>query len=213
MSANIDDFVAELRPYLNDCPDFIIEDMVIKVLSEVCTKTRCWQTTLAAVDVVAGTASYASTPPANSVVVEVLKVIYSDLLLSGYDMETLDTETPAWRASTGPSATHYLGEAADTIRLIPTPTEDVTGALVVRVALRPTKTTTTVDDLLYKDEILPTVLAGTLAKLMLMPKKWADPNLAVARGAEYRRGLTDILNWVERGYGKRSLTIKPQLFC
>jgi hypothetical protein len=84
----------------------------------------------------------------------------------------------SWESAGGMPTVYFQPDPA-TIRLVPTPTQTMTGNIVVRVAVKPTRAATAAPDWLMEDWF-EALCAGAKARLMQVPKKaWSEPNLAL----------------------------------
>ena len=95
-----------------------------------------------------------------------------------------DQNLSDWRTETATDATYYVLESNNTLRLVYTPDTSTADKYYARVAIKPTKAATVLDDLMANkyDEVL---VHGTLSRLLTLPRKpWTDASLG-----EYHRGL------------------------
>ncbi len=131
-------------------PNLAIKDRVIEVCRDFCKHTQLWDNqALTAIDIVSGTADYALTS-SDGDIVSIDEVFVDSARIAPTVPE--DEDLPStWRDTTSSRAHKYLFNMADTITLIYTPSESLTGGLEVYVILMPLETATTVEDFLWRD--------------------------------------------------------------
>lgn len=155
---------------------------------EFCKRSLAWVHHMDALPIVAGVADYDLDVPDGAVAIQPLDV--------WADGEPLDPAAPReltalygeWRAETG-TPLYYLHEVLDgavrQLTLAPKPIATVSNGLTARLALRPTKTSTEIDEAIYEE--YGTVIANqALGRLLLMPKRpWSDAEHGVALLREF----------------------------
>jgi hypothetical protein len=94
----------------------------------------------------------------------------------------------------------YTQKNARTFSIYPVPKTTERLAITLRVALKPTRTATQVDDLIF-EEYAETIGNGAVARLCLSPKKpYTNPQIAAAKQALYTQGLNVARQRANRGY-------------
>lgn len=178
--ANITDLYDDVLPFVPGCPNVLATWAIRKAARRFAEESLAHYVTLTAIDVVAGTRSYAIAPPTGSEIVKVVKVTHAGEELppmSSFDAELRYGES--WKTEQGTPEVFISDTAAD-VQLVPVPNASLTGGLLVMVALRPTDATATIDDALavkFRDDIA----CGARAALWRLPKK---PWTAMDRGKE-----------------------------
>jgi hypothetical protein len=97
---------------------------------------------------------------------------------------------------------------ARSFSVYPIPNETVPNAITLRVALKPTRTSSTIDDVIFEDyaEIIG---HGAISRLALSPDKpYTNPQLAMARNALYLAGLNVARDRALKGYVRVSKQVK-----
>jgi hypothetical protein len=149
---------------------------------EYCEKSLSYEYTLPAIDVVASTHTYTLSPETNTRVVDIKHVLYDDEELEPASEAELDTLFNDWRTTGAGTPGYYLSVIdRSSIRLVKTPSGDLTGGLLVKVAQAPLRAATTVPDWLLERKA-DAIGYGAKARLFAMRKKpWSD----AARAAYY----------------------------
>lgn len=97
---------------------------------------------------------------------------------------------------------------ARSFSVYPIPNETVANAITLRVALKPTRSSTTIEDVVFEDyaEIIG---HGAISRLALSPDKpYTNPQLAMARNALYMAGLNVARDRALKGYVRTNTHVK-----
>lgn len=190
MATNFSTWLVDVLP---ECPG-LLADMATHHIRDACIdfceRTWAWRANITG-NLVAGTATYALSPPASSQITGVLRALAAPEV--GATQQRLrkvgeDAVNAAYPAS-GPVQAFTMADR-DTALFYPTP--DDTYGYTVRVALRPTAgATQLVEDSIYA-EYRYTIAQGALARLKRMAgKPWSDSAGAVACQSEFVRGVRE----------------------
>jgi hypothetical protein len=202
MATDYNAFLGNVMPHVNGCPPAMAIDAVRDAVIQLCQEARIWTVEHAAIDVVTDQGSYAFAPPAGTVVAEVLQVWYAGKRIDPYDVDVSNNIYTSWMTEKG-QPTKYTQLDERNLRLIPIPQETVTGAVTLLVTLKPSKTSTTVDDRIYEqyDNIIAN---GALAYLLTMPKTpgrdWPDTKLGAMNASQFQEGIDKAKSKASRGY-------------
>lgn len=173
MSINFTEIRARVHVEVPGCPLVLMDQKILDAAREFFRRTYIWRKELSAINIVAATTSYALTAPSGAQIVDVTKVEIQDRQLTrGFDF-TMSLDADA------------------TVVLEDSPTANITGGLVVEVALMPALGTTSMEDRFYN--MWPEAFAhGAKYYLMTIPgKPWSNPEAAA-----YYRG--EFLKFIER---------------
>lgn len=180
-------YTAWLDETMPDLPG-ALQAMVINAIRnsaiEFCEKTDIYIYQHPAIDAVLNTPTYAFVPPASTLVAKVLQVFYNGLELIPKTPDELKSiygiwNSTDWRDRTG-APRYYTQDDERNIRLVPMPDASLTGAIKLRVSLKPTRASTTIEDRIY-EEYLEAIKYGALYRMKsLLNKPYSDPNGAVA---------------------------------
>ena len=212
MATSFEAFLPEVMPNVAGCPEMVAINAVRQACREFCTRTTIWRSTLAAIDSVLGQPTYSIVLASGSEVVLPLHVEYNDIHLSPTTEEKLEDAYPTWRDASNGTPTMYLIETKGTIRLHVPPDSAITGGISVRVALRPTMTADTVEDIVYTDWS-ERIADGALARLTKMAgKDWSNPQLGIYHETQFWNGILMARATVEHGHVKTSRQVTMQFF-
>jgi len=104
----------------------------------------------------------------------------------------------------------YLQKSERTISVWPLPDKTYQNGLTLRVALKPSRSSTAVEDVLFED-YAETIAAGALGRLMMSSgKPYTDLKLAAARKAEFAAGLNVARQRAGHGHTRSNLSVRMQ---
>lgn len=182
MPKPLSDFLPQVLTHVPGCIDLLAKNAVLEAAIEFCERTKVNDEALAAIDVLADTGTYNLTAPASTEIVEILSVKHDGESLDPTSRAALDADRPDWETDTDTPLAYFSDPGRTTVTLGPTPDADLVGGLVVRAAVRPARTATTIDDFLYNQH-LQAIAHGALARLFAMAKKeWTS----AAKSKEHR---------------------------
>jgi hypothetical protein len=166
-------FLSEVMPYVPGCPQPMIINAIRNATIQLCQESSWYTYTPAAINVVATTSEYALTPPAGTLVSDILWAAYNDTPLEPKTEVQLDAVGSDWKNETG-DPVYYTLLSPRSVRVVPTPVLALTSGLKLRYALKPTPTATTVDDTVF-EEWHEAIAAGALARLLeIRDKPWTS---------------------------------------
>lgn len=204
--ASLADFMPYVLPLVPGCSMPLAEMTLRGVALDFCFHAPVAQQVLDPIDVVAGQAQYDIDLPFGTNVTLILEAYYQ-----GQPMQVIRRDDDERDRLAAPYA---LRQAADnTFTLYPTPTESVAGAVVPRVATRPTHLASTLDDVLLADYGYE-IGCGTVARLMLMPgQTFFNLQLAPTYQAIYIAARTNARIRAEAGFGMAANRVRPRPFA
>lgn len=189
-----------------------LQDVVIDFFE----RTRCYQTELAPQDVLADTAEYTITPPANYMLVEPYTVRVNGHPVYPTSEDTLDlqweelsrgygyqlyhssaavgADSPDWRTATSTDPLYYFMSAkTGKLRLVAIPTTSYTGTngLIFAGAWKPLIGVTQIDDSIFND-YYQSFIDGALARMFAIPERpWTNPTLAAFHQRRYEDAVAE----------------------
>lgn len=102
----------------------------------------------------------------------------------------------------------YLQKSERTISVWPIPDKTYANGLTLRVALKPTRASTSVDDVIYED-YADVIAAGSLSRLMRSNgKPYADLRLAEDRRREFLSGVNVARQRSSHGHTRSNLSVR-----
>lgn len=182
-------FLPRIMPQVPSCPEPLVESMVRESAITFCERTRFWRQDLAPMNVVANQADYTLSLPADTALVQPLRVLVEDVPLEPKTPAMLDVEVAEWQTMTGRPFCYYLKDMRRTLTLVYTPDQPIANGLRVSVALKPSQTASTVEQA-FLEEAWEHVAAGALAILYAMPlKPWTNTRKADEQRALFERAI------------------------
>ncbi len=183
-------FRDEIAAEVPGCPGGLIDREVRYAVIEFCRKTDYWQADLDAITTVADQETYALTPPAESVVANVVRVRFDGTTI--FPVTDTHQLQQAWETNSCTSPSSYLiryDSGAKVLRPYPIVDRVLADAIVVRVSLKPTLTTVVIDDSIHL-EYTEAIAGGALRKLLMMSgRKWHNPQLAAFYATKFNDGV------------------------
>lgn len=194
------DFYDLVMPGLPGCPFVMVDNALRQSAIVFCEQSLAWRFIHPDVAVVAGTAQYAFVPPTGAIVYCIIHAALDGEEIESHAGESSIT-TRNWRARSG-TPLYVFGDAT-AATLVPNP--DAAGTLTMTVALKPSASSTGIDDTLF-NEFREPIMHGALAQLMLSPKKpYTDVQLAAHHQRESATKTAAAGMRVARSYTRASL--------
>jgi hypothetical protein len=166
MSTDLSTLLNDVMPDVPGAGKELVLHAIRRAARDFCNYSRIHRVTLASFNTVGGTAGYVLTPPADTEIVDAVKVKYAGDKIDPLMIESLPDDSDAG------TPTCYALDQDDTLILEPPPS--AVAAVLVTVALMPTMTATAIDDTLAADWG-DAIAKGAKARLMSMAKKtWSD---------------------------------------
>jgi len=189
-----DDFLDYVMPHVPGCTVNMALHEIKNTIIDFCEKSLILQETLDPVTVISNIQDYDFEPSRDRVVVKILTGWYKNrkLIPKGTD----EINDPSVFSSVINDVEPERGDPRivtqkdpRTYTLYPAPEDTVANAVTLRVACKPTRSASTIDDFIYED-YADTIGHGAISRLALsMDKPYYNDRLAVARDALYRAGL------------------------
>lgn len=176
-------------PYVMGAPDAALDQAILSTCIDFCSRTLIVQS-VSTYDLVAGVSEYEVDVESGARLVKILKVFTSGRLLKPTTVEDVKSAEALTTGASGAPQTYFTmtpNEAG--FVLYPTPDAVVTGGLVVRAAVAPTRSATSVADVLFEDWA-DTIGAGAAARLLGLPRQpFTDPASAAALSQQYESAV------------------------
>jgi len=125
--------------------------------------------------------------------------------------EVLNT-IDAWDNSVGSTSVKYFYFVSnDTLRVYDMATAD--SNMYLRIALKPERNITEVEDESLYEDHLETIAAGVKSRILKMPgKPWYNKAAAFDAHVTWRRGISKARSNFDKGYTKQSQSVYPRSF-
>jgi hypothetical protein len=175
--ATYDSLVKEVLPYVPGCPDSLVINHLRAATIEACEKSKAYVQDLDPISTVAGVFEYDFDQPTGTDVHRILWMIHAGDDLDPISPRSLELNFPDWRnRSSIPRV--YLQKNPDTFWLVPVPTSASTDAVVLSVALKPTRSSNNISTD-FSTDYRDAIIYGALYRLLRIPAKdWSDSTAA-----------------------------------
>jgi hypothetical protein len=161
------DFYDLAKPEVPGCPDIVLDNALRQSAIVFFEMSLAWRVKLDDIPIVAGTNTYAYTPPTGSVVHSITFATFNGQEIAAHTGESdLQNRIWDWRNQSG--MPEYVLGGLSSLVLVPNP--DCAGTLSLIVALKPSADSVGIDDDLF-NEWKEGIIDGALARLMASPKK------------------------------------------
>ena len=185
MAVSIDSFLKHVLPQVPGCPESLATDAIRNACIRFCTDTYIVRENIPASDVLIGVEDYTITASTNNEVVGMVSFVYDGTELPMKTEEEADIDDHGWRTTDPGVATYVMAPEPDRILLNREPVETITDGMIVRIATRPTDTTTLVNNLLLQDW-KHAIKYGALEELLEMPDKgWSNIKSSLYYGGKF----------------------------
>ena len=204
----------EFLPYvIPDCPgisDAGAIDAIMSAAIEFCEKSLVLQADHDPISVKTGVIDYDLTAPADHLIAKVLKAWYLHRLLPPTAPDDIDDPTVYNVAlgSSGNAPLQFFQKTARSISLWPVPQSDEDKAVTLRVALKPKRAATSVDDVLYEDWV-DVIAAGAKSALQMTPgKAYGNPIAAKYNDNLFTAGVNRAMTRANKGNTRANLSVR-----
>jgi hypothetical protein len=169
------------------CSIPLIEQAIRDAAIDLCSCAHIHTHILPAINVVAGTATYALTSNVTDTEVYAVRAAwFDDMPLAFAPLDSLASANPDWRSSESTHPTAFTHYKPDELVLWPAPSQSFTGGLEVEVALRPTLASAGVTDWIG-NRFIEDLATGAKARLLMMPEvAWSNPERAFYFGQMFK---------------------------
>ena len=210
-SVTFDQFLPEIYPEVAGVPHPVAVNAVRNACFDFCRQSLIWNEFQDDETYTAEVAEYQVVAPADAQVVQILSIGLSDgRTLYPQSVDDIVAVRPQWRSHVG-TIECYVQSSPDTLRFVSIP--DAGGTYTVQAAYAPTRTASSVDDLLY-NLYLESIKHGSLAKLKAMSgQPWSDPAGAAAHQQIFVQGISRAVTERTRGNSRASLRVANQWFA
>ena len=171
--ATYDSLVKEILPYVPGCPDSLVINHLRAATIETCEKSKAYVHDLDPLSTVAGVFEYDFGQPTGTDVHQILWMIHAGNDLDPISPRSLELNFPDWRnRSSIPRV--YLQKTPDIFWVIPVPASSSTDAIRLSVALKPTRSSSSINTD-FSTDYRDAIIYGTLYRLLRIPSKdWSD---------------------------------------
>jgi len=206
------EFLDYVLPHVPGCTPEMALLEIKNTIIDFCEKSLILQVDHDPVNAIAGIMDYDLEPPKDYLVTKIMKVWYKGQELDGESPDEIKTPS-VYNQNSGYVVNRgdprlYLQKDARSFSVYPIPVETAARSLTLRVALKPTRSAQTIDDLIF-EEYAEIIGHGAITRLALSPgKPYTEPRLAAARNGLYVAGLNVARDRAQKGYVRQSKHVK-----
>ena len=206
-------FYPYILPDVPGCPSLSVDQALSSTLIDFCEKTLILQADMDPVTIVKGVVDYDLEPPKDHLVTKIMKVFYRSNEIRPTSPDDIMSASlynknyPEAKPEEGPPKL-YTQKDARTFSIYPYPKETEKLALTLRVALKPTRSATQCDDILF-EEYAEIIGHGVVSRLALSSNKpYSDPKLAGVKNVMYTAGINLARQRANRGYVRSNTQVR-----
>lgn len=192
-------------------PEPVAVNAIRKAAIEFCDRSLLWVADHDPIDMVAGESACRLSPPNGTAVVRIEDIWLNEVPLIPTTRLDLQHKNANWNSLAG-TPSHYMQENTEEIIIFPTPTSSDAEALTLKVALKPSRRSTTIENWIV-EKYLEELMHGASWKLMEMPgKSWTDIQAAMYHKSVFDAAIVSAQLLVSKGMGKAPLRTRPVFF-
>lgn len=212
--ASYDAFLPYVLPETPGCPEVVAIQAIRSSAIDFCERSLVLQRDHDPVTVVKGIIDYDFDPPLNNTLVTKLMrawFLKDEVEATAPDMVKDVTVYNALFANAnapeGP-ARQIIQKDERTFSVYPKPDKTYQNALTMRVALKPTRASTTCEDVLFED-YAEFIAHGAKARLCMTPgKPYTNPDVAALGNVMFTQGVNRALQRAVRGHTRAGLSVR-----
>lgn len=207
------DFLDYVMPHVPGAPVNLVTHEIRNSVIDFCRRSHCFQRDHDPVTIVKGLIDYDFEPPTGTLVVKIMRAWVQDREITPVapdyikDPEFYNSSFSGAKKNEAPPMI-YTQKDERTVSLYPFPNETIPLGLTMRVALKPTVTSTTCEDFLLQDYAEP-IASGALYRLMTSPgKPYTEPQLAMAHSQMFMSGVNTARQAASHGHVRANMQVK-----
>lgn len=210
--ATTEDFYPWITAEVLGCPEPVMDLAIKSTIIDFAEKSLILQQDHDPITTIANIQDYDLEPPTDHLVTKVMKVWYKGQELDGESPDEVKTpsvynQNSGFLVNRG-DPRFYIQKDPRSISLYPIPQETARLALTMRVALKPTRSAQTFDDLFLED-YAETIAHGALTRILLSPgKPYSNEKQAVAHNGLYIAGLNVARTRAQNGHVRAQRHVK-----
>lgn len=207
------DFLPDLMPYVQDCPDLLGAAAVRNAAIEFCRRTQVWTYDPALITLTPGTATYTPVLPADTQLAAVLQAYVGEFFLPPKSTDELARIFRFSNWTTMEGYPRYITMPdPTTVRVVPMldPSSNAPDPLKLRVALMPTKTAATCADFLY-GRYSEDLVYGALARIYgAATQPFSNPNMALLFQRRFNHSIYKASSDAQHAFGRNAGKVEFQ---
>ena len=205
-------FLDYVLPHVPGCTPEMALLEIKNTIIDFCEKSLILEQDADPVTVINGISDYDFEPPTGYLVLKIMKAWYKGQLLDAYSGDQVETpsvynQNSGYLVNRG-DPRFYRQKDARSFSLYPVPAETARLALTMRVVVKPNRTSTEIDDVIF-DDYAEIIGHGAVSRLALSPgKPYSNRQLAADRQSLYIAGLNVARDRAQKGYVRASKHVK-----
>lgn len=203
-------FFPRLLPSVIGCPEPLAQQALLDSAIEFCGRSLAVTTTLDAVTLRAGNGSFEVETPTGTTIAQVL-----NLWFDGREIESSPYTEATYGSTDSGEPRYFYGQDIDevfNITLLPAPDRTVRSGVIVRAALKPTRSATTVHNILF-ERYAPAIVDGAMAILMSIPdQSYSNESKAQIMATRARFGANNARTDALHGRVQSSMSVNMRAF-
>ena len=213
MSVSYEKFFSNVVPEVIGCPEITVFNAIQNAAIEFCEKSLILQADHDPVTVVGNIVDYDLEPPTDTLVVKVMRAWLEGTELTALAPDLVNGPAvynrlyTSYQAAPG-TPNSFLQKDPRSISLWPLPDQNYTNSLTMRVALKPTRASTTIDDVIFED-YAETIASGALYRLMSsVGKSYTNVEMAGIHKGLFNQGINVARQRATHGQVRSNLQVK-----
>jgi hypothetical protein len=204
-------FLPEVMQFVKDVPEVVAVNAIRNSCIEFCQETLYIQENLDPMAGISGIGVYDLEPDGNYKIADIIEAWYGDVFLIPRAIEQLTRiyRTTNWNTLAG-NPYYYFRPSSQEVHLVPYPQVTEANKIKLRVALTPSRSSTTVREEIY-ERFLEDIAYGARARLYNTPNQ---PYYDLKTSLEYLKRFNDVMadvrTQVNKGLTRASVAIEFQ---
>lgn len=205
-------FLDYVMPEVPGCTNAMALLAIKNTIIDFCEKSLILQQDHDPVTAVADVVDYDFEPPTGYLVLKIMNAWYKGQKLDPYSPDQVETpsvynQNSGYLVNRG-DPRFYLQKDARTFSLYPIPRETVPLSVTMRIAVKPTRSSTSIDDIIF-EEYAEIIGHGAVSRLALSPgKPFSNRQLAADKQSLYIAGLNVARDRAQKGYVRASKHVR-----
>lgn len=208
-TVSYDLFLPEVMPYVHDTPEFVMINAIRNAAIEFCDKSLYWQYEHDPITCLPNQSVYEFDLPNETTTARIMSAWYQNLPMASRNEDEMYKIFPMdWRTMVG-RPQFYIQNRPSELIIAPSPQILAVNGLVILMALKPTRSSTTIDSDIY-ERWAEHIAFGARARLYDTPNQpYADPQQAVKYRAWFESAIGEAKIDRNRGLNRASVRVRP----
>lgn len=201
-------FLPDILIEVPGASDPLVESHVREAAIEFCAKSKAYVHRVEEMDIDAALSTYEWDIPSKTMVVEPIEVWLNKTKILPRSPSELSRMYSDWTTETG-TPLYYLNDYSDArdrqLVLVPQPAAAYPGGVTARLALKPSRAASAVDELIF-EEFGQLIAIGAKSRLMVMPDRpWSNANSGMFYRQQFELGIAQAAMRAEKGHSRAPL--------